>query len=70
MLLTARAVQGVGAALAAPTALSLIAVTFPRGPPRSRAMAVYAAMTVLGGVVGVVAGGLLVTYAPGGGCFT
>ena len=62
-LLTARAVQGVGAAMAAPTALSLIAVTFPQGPPRQRAVAVYSAMAVLGLVVGLVAGGLLVTYA-------
>ncbi len=38
-LLAARAVQGVGAAFAAPTALSLIAVTFPEGAPRNRAMA-------------------------------
>ena len=62
-LLTARAVQGLGAAMAAPTALSLIAVTFPQGPPRQRAVAVYSAMAVLGLVVGLVAGGLLVTYA-------
>ena len=39
-LITARAVQGAGAAMAAPTALSLIAVTFPEGPPRKRAAAV------------------------------
>ena len=38
-LLAARAAQGIGAAFAAPTALSLIAVTFPEGPPRNRAMA-------------------------------
>ena len=62
-LLTARAVQGGAAAFAAPTALSLIAVTFPEGPPRNRAMAVYTAMTVAGGAVGLVAGGLLVVYA-------
>jgi EmrB/QacA subfamily drug resistance transporter len=62
-LITARAVQGVGAAMAAPTALSLIAVTFPEGPRRTRAMAVYSAMAILGIVVGLVAGGLLVTYA-------
>jgi EmrB/QacA subfamily drug resistance transporter len=61
-LLTARAIQGVGGALAAPTALSLIAVTFPEGPPRNRAMGVYAGMSVAGGAVGLLAGGLLVTY--------
>jgi EmrB/QacA subfamily drug resistance transporter len=62
-LVAARAVQGVGAAMAAPTALSLIAVTFPEGRPRNRAIAVYSAMIILGIVVGLVAGGLLVTYA-------
>ena len=62
-LLGARVVQGVGAAFAAPTALSLIAVTFPEGPPRNRAMGVYAAMSVAGGAVGLIAGGLLVQFA-------
>ena len=62
-LLTARVLQGVGGAFAAPTALSLIAVTFPEGPPRNRAMGVYAAMSIAGGAVGLIAGGLLVQYA-------
>ncbi|HEX6451573.1 MAG TPA: MFS transporter [Trebonia sp.] len=62
-LLTARAVQGVGGALAAPTALSLIAVTFPEGPARNRAMSVYASVSVAGAAVGLVVGGLLTTYA-------
>jgi EmrB/QacA subfamily drug resistance transporter len=62
-LIAARAVQGAGAAMAAPTALSLIAVTFPEGPERSRATAVYSAMAILGIVAGLIAGGLLVTYA-------
>jgi len=61
-LLAARAVQGVGAAFAAPTALALIAVTFPEGPPRNRAMGVYAGMSVAGAAVGLLASGLLVTY--------
>jgi EmrB/QacA subfamily drug resistance transporter len=62
-MITARAVQGAGAAMAAPTALSLIAVTFPEGPPRTRAVAVYSAMAILGVPTGLLAGGLLVTYA-------
>ena len=62
-LLTARVVQGIGGAFAAPTALSLIAVTFPEGPPRNRAMGVYAAMSIAGGGIGLMAGGLLVEYA-------
>jgi EmrB/QacA subfamily drug resistance transporter len=62
-LLTARAVQGAGGAVVAPTALALIATTFPEGRARSRAMGVYAAMSVAGAAVGLIAGGLLVTYA-------
>ncbi|HTZ22647.1 MAG TPA: MFS transporter [Streptosporangiaceae bacterium] len=62
-LLAARAVQGAGGAIVAPTALALIATTFPEGPPRNRAMGVYAAMSGAGGAVGLIAGGLLVSYA-------
>jgi EmrB/QacA subfamily drug resistance transporter len=62
-LITARAVQGAGAAMAAPTALSLLAVTFPEGRPRNRAIAVYSAIAIVGLAVGLIAGGLLVTYA-------
>jgi len=62
-LLAARAIQGVGGALVAPTALALITTTFGEGKPRNRAMGVYAAMSVAGGAVGLIAGGLLTTYA-------
>jgi len=62
-LLAARAVQGAGGAIVAPTALALITTTFPEGPPRNRAMGVYAAMSVAGGAAGLLAGGLLVSYA-------
>src|SRR5579872_1842945 len=51
-LIAARVLQGVGGAIAAPTALSLIASTFPEGPPRNRAMGVYAAMSGGGGALG------------------
>jgi EmrB/QacA subfamily drug resistance transporter len=61
-LLAARVVQGAGGAIVAPTALALIATTFAEGPPRNRAMGVYAAMSGAGGAVGLIAGGLLVTY--------
>jgi EmrB/QacA subfamily drug resistance transporter len=63
LLVTARVLQGAAAAVAAPAALSLIAVTFPEGKLRTRALGVYAAMTGMGGGVGVVAGGVLTTYA-------
>jgi EmrB/QacA subfamily drug resistance transporter len=62
-LLGARVLQGVGGAFAAPTSLSLIAVTFPEGRPRNRAMGVYAAMSISGAAVGLIAGGLLTSYA-------
>ena len=61
-LLTARVLQGIGGAFAAPTSLSLIAVTFPEGRERNRAMGVYAAMSISGAAVGLIAGGLLVNY--------
>ena len=61
-LLTARAVQGVGGAMVAPTALALITTTFAEGQARNRAMGVYAAMSGGGAAVGLVAGGLLTTY--------
>ncbi len=59
-LIITRACQGVGGAIAAPTALSLIATNFPEGPQRNRAMGVYAAMAGAGGAVGLLLGGLLV----------
>jgi EmrB/QacA subfamily drug resistance transporter len=62
-LLTTRAIQGVGAAIVAPTALSLVTTTFPEGPRRNRAMGVYAAMSIGGAAIGLLAGGILTTYA-------
>ena len=59
MLLSARALQGLGAALASPAALALITTTFPAGPPRNRAFAVYAAMSGAGAAVGLILGGWL-----------
>ncbi len=62
-LLAARSVQGAGGALVAPAALSLITTTFPEGAPRTRAFGVYAAMSIAGGAIGLIGGGLLTTYA-------
>jgi EmrB/QacA subfamily drug resistance transporter len=61
-LLGARALQGVGAAVVAPTALSLITTTFPEGQPRKRAMGVYAAMSIGGAAIGLLLGGVLTSY--------
>jgi EmrB/QacA subfamily drug resistance transporter len=61
-LLAARAVQGIGGAIMAPTALALITITFPQGPPRNRAMGVYAAMSGIGASIGLILGGVLTSY--------
>jgi len=61
-LIAARVVQGSGAAIAAPCALSLLATTFPAGPARTRALGVYGAMGGLGSVVGLLLGGALTEY--------
>ncbi|HEU4361182.1 MAG TPA: MFS transporter [Mycobacterium sp.] len=58
-LIVARAVQGTGAAVAAPTGLALIATTYSVGHARNRAMAVSAAMQGIGSVLGLVLGGAL-----------
>ena len=63
VLITARVVQGCGAALAAPSALSLLATTVPAGPARTRALGVYGSMAGLGSVIGLVLGGALTEYA-------
>jgi EmrB/QacA subfamily drug resistance transporter len=58
-LVVARLLQGVGAAIASPTGLALIATTFPKGPARNTATAIFAAMTGVGSVMGLVVGGAL-----------
>jgi EmrB/QacA subfamily drug resistance transporter len=62
-LIAARAVQGVGGAIAAPTALALIGDTFPEGPARTRATGIYAAMSGAGGAIGLLLGGILTDFA-------
>ena len=58
-LVLARLLQGVGAAIASPTGLALVATTFSKGPARNAATAVFAAMTGIGSVMGLVVGGAL-----------
>ena len=58
-LIATRALQGVGAAIAAPAALSLIATTFPEGAARNKALGVYSAMSGGGSAVGLLLGGAL-----------
>jgi EmrB/QacA subfamily drug resistance transporter/deazaflavin-dependent oxidoreductase (nitroreductase family) len=61
-LIAARAAQGVGAAVLAPTALSLLAATFPQGAERNRALGVYSAVSAGGGAIGLLMGGIITNY--------
>lgn len=63
MLLSARALQGAFAALLAPAALSLVAVTFTEQHERAKAFGVYGAVQGAGGAIGLILGGLLTEYA-------
>jgi EmrB/QacA subfamily drug resistance transporter len=56
-LIAARALQGVGAAVVAPSALSLLTASFPEGEQRSRAVAWYAAAAGIGASLGMLVGG-------------
>ncbi|WP_443071900.1 MFS transporter [Streptomyces sp. NBC_01477] len=59
MLITARAVQGLGAAVLAPTTLSILTTSFPEGPERTRAIGTWTAVGAGGGAAGGLVGGLL-----------
>lgn len=61
-LLAARALQGIGGAIASPTSLALITTTFPEGPERNRAFGVFAAVSAGGGAIGLLAGGMLTEW--------
>src|SRR5215203_5493923 len=59
MLVGSRALQGLGAALISPAALSIISTTFAEGKERARALGVWAAIAIGGSAVGLVLGGFL-----------
>jgi len=63
VLVVARAVQGIGAALVAPASLSLITARIAEGPRRTKALGLYGATASIGFVAGQVLGGLLVEYS-------
>src|SRR3984957_3510488 len=63
MLLAARALQGIGAALAAPSSLALLTTAFSEGPERVRAIGLFTTVSAAGGATGLVAGGLLTEWA-------
>ncbi|HMD91871.1 MAG TPA: MFS transporter [Trebonia sp.] len=62
MLLAARAVQGVGGALASPAVLALVISAFPDGKERTRALAIYAGVVTGGSSLGLVLGGLITEW--------
>jgi EmrB/QacA subfamily drug resistance transporter len=59
MLIAARALQGLGAALVSPAALSIITTTFADGPERTKALGVWGGIAAGGGAVGLLLGGVL-----------
>jgi MFS family permease len=62
VLIGSRALQGLGAALISPAALSIISTTFAEGKERARALGVWAAIAIGGSAVGLILGGVLTQY--------
>src|SRR3954468_6991674 len=58
-MIAARATQGIGAALLAPSTLALLSASFPEGPQRTRAMSAYGALAGIGTAFGLIVGGVL-----------
>jgi EmrB/QacA subfamily drug resistance transporter len=58
-LIAARAIQGLGAAIVSPAALSIITTTFAEGAERNRALGIWGAVAGAGGAAGVLLGGIL-----------
>ncbi|HMJ02931.1 MAG TPA: MFS transporter [Conexibacter sp.] len=62
-LIAARAVQGLGAAIVSPAALSIVTTTFTEGAERNKALGIWGALAGAGGAVGVLMGGMLTEWA-------
>jgi EmrB/QacA subfamily drug resistance transporter len=62
ILIGARALQGLGAAIISPAALSIITTSFDEGPERNKALGIWGAIGGSGAAVGVLAGGVLTKY--------
>jgi EmrB/QacA subfamily drug resistance transporter len=62
VLIGARALQGLGAAIISPAALSIITTMFEEGPERNKALGIWGAIGGSGAAVGVLAGGVLTKY--------
>ena len=63
LLIGARALQGLGAALLAPSALSMVTNMFAEGAERNKALGIWGAVSGSGGAAGVLLGGILTEYA-------
>ena len=63
MLVASRVVQGLGAAIISPAALSIVSTLFAEGPERNKALGIWGALGGSGAAVGVLAGGVLTEYA-------
>ncbi len=62
LLIAARAIQGIGAAIASPTALALIATNFKEGKERTEALGIFASVSAAGASLGLISGGFLTEY--------
>jgi EmrB/QacA subfamily drug resistance transporter len=62
VLIAGRAVQGVGAAIISPAALSIVTTSFPEGAERNKALGIWGALGGSGAAAGVLFGGILVKY--------
>src|SRR6476659_11298282 len=63
VLISARAVQGLGAAIISPAALSIVTTTFREGAERNKALGIWGALAGAGGAAGVLLGGMLTEWA-------
>jgi EmrB/QacA subfamily drug resistance transporter len=62
ILIASRAVQGLGAAVMLPTAMSIVTGIFEEGPERNKALGIWGALGATGGTVGLLTGGLITRY--------
>src|SRR4051794_14123174 len=62
LLIVMRGIQGLGAAMVLPAALSIVMNLFPEGAERNRALGAWGAVAASGGTVGLICGGLLTRY--------
>jgi EmrB/QacA subfamily drug resistance transporter len=62
LLIAARAVQGVGAAIGSATGLSILVAIFPEGPERNKALGIFGAVMGSGFIMGMISGGIITTF--------